>query len=52
MNVFGEFIVYVWLTVGAFLLVLGILAFAAEYVKLHRHDKQWCWRLANWLDSL
>ena len=36
----------------AFLFVLGVVGFAAEYVQAHRYDSKICWRIARWLDSL
>lgn len=52
MNNIAEFIVYWGLTVGSFFFVLGICAFAADYVQTHRYERKWCWSLTNWLDSL
>lgn len=52
MNTLVEFMIYLYATVGIFLLGLAFAALGAEYVKIHRYDSEWCWRIANWLDSL
>ena len=52
MNNAAEFLIFLYATLGIFLLGLALAAIAAEYVKIHRWDSKWCWRVANWLDSL